>query len=423
MGSSLCGCVDTALAQGVLLNGWMHTGAIFPVGDSDVWTFAASAGDRIILRVGEISQTNAFTPRMRLINPVAVQQASASGALDAEIAVTATNTGTFTVIVDDAVGTTATGTYRLTLAMSPGAVMVSPGDEGGPLVNGFQHAGTINVGDLDVWTFSANAGDAIVLRMGSVGFNPWIRLFGPTGVMVGQAVDGSNGVRDADLRVQATNRGPYTVVVGGLYQNGNGPYILTLAHLPGKIGVAPGDEGGSSETNGFVVIGTINVGDLDVWSFQACQGNLLSFRCQELTGGVSFSPRLRLFGPTGQLLVSLVHATTVTINYQTTNVGVYTLIVDGGLFNHTGTYTLTGSGFVEEGLRLCLPDVAGTVAHVSGVGGTPGADFVLLTTSTLDPPIDWMPIHTNRFDVNGVFEHTHPLLPGEKRRFYNLFEE
>src|SRR5215467_11539334 len=59
---------DAARAQGALTNGWTHTGTISPVGDSDSWTFSANAGDSIILRVGEITQTNSFTPRIRLQN-------------------------------------------------------------------------------------------------------------------------------------------------------------------------------------------------------------------------------------------------------------------------------------------------------------------------------------------------------------------
>ena len=148
--------------QGALTNGFTHQGTIAPVGDSDSWTFSATTGDRIVIRVGEITQTNSFTPRLRLQNPSAVQIGLASGTVVAEITVTATNTGTFTVIVDDAVGTTATGTYRLTLAKSPGAVFVAPGDDGGPMTNGVLHTGTILTGDLDMWTFTANNGDKTI---------------------------------------------------------------------------------------------------------------------------------------------------------------------------------------------------------------------------------------------------------------------
>ena len=131
---------SSASAQGTLTNGWTHTGTISPAGDADAWTFTANAGDRLVIRVGEITQTGSFTPRLRLNNPLGGQQALVAGAVSAEIAVTATNSGNFTVTVDDAAGT-ATGTYRLTLAKSPGAIFVAPGDEGGPMVNGVAYEG------------------------------------------------------------------------------------------------------------------------------------------------------------------------------------------------------------------------------------------------------------------------------------------
>src|SRR5437660_1033522 len=113
-------------AQTALVNGWMHTGAISAPAASESWTFSANIGDTIVLRVGKITQTNTFIPRIRLLNPAATQIGLGAGSSAVEIALTATNTGTFSVTIDDANGT-GTGTYRLTLAKSPGVVSVSPG--------------------------------------------------------------------------------------------------------------------------------------------------------------------------------------------------------------------------------------------------------------------------------------------------------
>jgi len=237
----------TAHAQGALTNGWTHTGTISPAGDSDSWTFSASIGDRIVIRIGEITQTGSFTPRIRLQNPSAVQIAVASSSLVAEIAVTATNTGTFTVIVDDAVGTTAMGTYRLTLAKSPGGVFVAPGDEGGPLTNGVMHTGILSTGDLDVWTFTAASGDNLVVRMGQITdtntFWTWVRLYDPDGTLLRSSADSTA----AEVSIRATNSGTFIVVVGdgngGLF--GSGDYRLTLAKTGDPVLVSAGDEGGS----------------------------------------------------------------------------------------------------------------------------------------------------------------------------------
>src|SRR5258706_147614 len=204
--SLLAPCANTARAQGALTTGLTHTGTISPAGDSDTWTFSANAGEPIIIRVGEMTQTNNFTPRIRLFNPLGTLQASASSSVAAEVAVTATNTGTFTVIVDDSIGTVATGTYRLTLANPPDAVSISPGDEGGPMTNGVMHTGVIDVGDLDLWTFNANAGDNIVVRMGETtsgsSLTPQLRLYGPNGAL---QIGNASCTERAEISVGATN--------------------------------------------------------------------------------------------------------------------------------------------------------------------------------------------------------------------------
>lgn len=79
MNKSIFGCVILLFAgvlcghaQAPLTNGYTHQGLISPAGDADSWTFTANVGDAIILRVGEITATNNFSPRIRLQNPSAV---------------------------------------------------------------------------------------------------------------------------------------------------------------------------------------------------------------------------------------------------------------------------------------------------------------------------------------------------------------
>src|SRR5207253_2066722 len=130
-----------------------------------------------------------FEPQIRLYDPAGAQVGSSVGDLAAEIAVTAPSSGTYTVVVSD--GNLAhsgdslgnTGTYRLHLARSPGAFVVSGGDEGGDLINGATQDGSIHSGDLDMWSFTASAGDTIALRVAlaiySGNFEPQIRLYDP----------------------------------------------------------------------------------------------------------------------------------------------------------------------------------------------------------------------------------------------------
>jgi trimeric autotransporter adhesin len=371
-----------ALAQGTLTNGWTTTGTIAPVGDSDSWTFQANTGDRIVVRVGKITQTNSFNPRLRLQTPNAVQQAIVSGSIAAEIAVTATNSGTFTVIVDDEFGTSATGTYRLTLAKSPGTFFVAPGDEGGPMTNGVMNTGTIDVGDLDVWTFTANAGDAIVVRMGKItdtsgNFTPWVRLYAPDGTPLGSSFN----VSVAEVTVTATNSGAFSVVVGdgNGALSGTGTYRLTLAKTGDPVVISPGEQGGPM-TNGVMHLGTISTGALELWTFSANTGDALVVRIGKIVDSSgNFEPWIRLYSPGGKLLGSSFGVSAGEITVTATNSGMF-LVVAGD-----GNGALSGSG----DYRLTLVKTGDPVVISPGDDGGPMTNGVrhlgTILTGDLDP--------------------------------------
>ena len=370
-----------ALAQGTLTNGWTHTGTIAPGGDSDAWTFSANTGDRIVVRVGEITQTNNFTPRIRLQNPVAVQQAVASGAVAAEIAVTATNSGTFTVIVDDANGVSATGMYRLTLARSPGIVTITPGDEGGPMTNGAMHTGTIDAGDLDVWTFNANSGDAIVVRMGEItdtsgNFTPWVRLYSPDGTLL----DSGFGASAGEVSVTATNSGTFIVVAGdgNGALSGTGTYRLTLAKTGAPVVVSAGDDGGPM-TNGVMHTGTTDTGDLDIWTFTANTGDALVIRIGKITDtSGNFTPWIRLYGPNGKLLGSGFGASAGEVAVTATNSGTFLIVASDG------NGALSGSG----DYRLTLAKTGDPVLVSTGDEGGPMTNGVMHTGTIATGDLD-----------------------------------
>src|SRR5207247_3404432 len=110
------------------------------------------------------------------------------------VAVTAPTSGTYTVIIGSYLSGfyDGAGSYRLTLAQGPGAVVVSTGDEGGPMTNGATNAGSIYQGDFDTWTVTATQGDYIALSVGTetqttAHFAPWMRLVSPSGVLLGNS--------------------------------------------------------------------------------------------------------------------------------------------------------------------------------------------------------------------------------------------
>src|SRR5947207_187359 len=229
--------------------------------------------------MGEVAPATAgFQPWIRLVSPTGVLLGKGIGTSAVQIAAPAPTSGTYTVIVGTNDGTVSarnddTGSYLLTLAKGPGAFATSTGDEGGDLPNGATHAGTIYLGDLDQWSFTANQGEYIALTIGEVasatpGFQPWIRLVSPTGVLLGNGIGTSAG----QIAAIAPTSGTYAVIVGtndGTVSARNvdtGSYLLTLPSFPTRRSSDLGDEGGDLP-NGATHAGTIYLGDLDQWSF------------------------------------------------------------------------------------------------------------------------------------------------------------
>ncbi|MBP9900338.1 MAG: hypothetical protein KBH45_02690 [Verrucomicrobia bacterium] len=401
---------------GDLINGAANTGQITK-GDLDLWRFDASVGDNISIRIG----SPAFRPWLRLYGPTGVLfregLAATSADNDTLISGRATNTGTFLVVAQSYYDSLSSP-YTLHLAKMPGSYVVSPGDEGGTLTNGLATLATNALGDLDVWTFTATAGDNIALRIGAPDYRPWIQLYGPTGVLIQEAFSSASAHRDAAIFVQATNSGMFTVVQQSYYLDGIGPYTLSLGRFPGAYFVSPGDEG-DRLTNGISYDATIALGDLDLWNFAACKGYAFTITCQKLTG--TFTPRVRLYGRNGVLLSTAQSATTVTINYPGTNSGNYSLLIDGAGVNDSGTYRLTAYGIYEDALQLCPPLVTGSNLELTGHGGNAGTAFVLLTTTDVTTPSAlWTPVLTNQFDGFGGFDHTNLFHAGEAARFFRV---
>jgi trimeric autotransporter adhesin len=408
---------------GPLTNGVSHAGVIEP-GDLDLWTFTAAAGDSIVIRMGEVNAGSTLVPFLRLYGPNGALLDSSYLATAAEVSTRATNSGTFLLVVGDAAGGyTGTGAYRLTLAKTGDPVVISSGDEGGPLTNGVSHAGVIEAGDLDLWTFTAAAGDSIVIRMGEVNpgstLVPFLRLYGPNGALL----DSGYLATAAEVSTRATNSGTFLLVVGdaaGGY-TGTGAYRLTLAKTGDPVVVSSGDEGGPL-TNGVSHTGEIETGGLAIWTFNACDGDTIHLQLSDVNSSTSFLPWMRLYAPDGTILDSKSGATSVLVDRKVPQLGTYSLVVcdaSGGL-GGSGAYQLTGLG-ITTGLSLCVPLVNETDLVLRAAGGRPSDSYVLLTTTNaITLPASWTPIWTNQFGKLGEFRNTNQFNRLGPARYYRV---
>jgi hypothetical protein len=114
------------------------------------------------------------------------------------------------------------------------------------LTNGLATIGSIALGGLDVWSFTANLEKASRCvwekRRPSSTLTPYLRLYGPDGTLLG--FYGSGGVA-AEVAVRATNSGTFTVIASDntAFETGTGGYRLKLAKTGSPIVVDANDEG------------------------------------------------------------------------------------------------------------------------------------------------------------------------------------
>lgn len=414
------------MAQTTLTNGGNHSGVL--ANTTNYYEFTGNTGDNILLRAGGMF----LSPTLQLFGPdgVLIRTATASStapAPDAFLTFRLTNSGPFKVAVRGG-----TGNYTLRFASAPGSFAVPEGDEGGTLTNGAAHPGVIPVGDLDLWRFEANAGDAIELRMGSSGngppgliFAPEIRLYAPDGSLVGISITLTSSLRDGRLSAYATNSGTYLVVVNSCYAGYGGNYNLHFARMPGSYVVSEGDQGGVL-TNGNSQNGTIALGDMDVWTFAACEGQPVFIQCERLTGTFGFFTRVRVYGRDGKLLASAENTMTsmIQLPFQPTNSGNYTVIVDADYQGYTGTYRITATGISGDGVSFCPPISSDAMLALSGVGGTPDTVFLLQTTTDFaaDESL-WETIQTNQFDEFGTFDCSAQISPIDQVRYFRVLQQ
>jgi trimeric autotransporter adhesin len=406
---------------GPITNGVMHTGSL-SVGNIEIWNFDATEGDSIVARMGELLAGSSLTPFLRIYGPDgALLDQYGSSSVAAEVSTRATNSGTFTIITGDASGFfLGSGGYRVKLGKTGSPIFILPTDEGGPMTNGWLYTGNIDVGDMDVWSFNAVAGQSIVLRMGELiaqsSLTPYLRLFGPDGALLGQY--GSSGSA-SEVTTRATNSGVFTVIAADAtsFYQGSGTYRLKLAQTATPLLTQAGDDGGAmhGQTN---YDGLLNVGDVAAYEFTACAGDPISLSLTKVNTGSTLTPWLRLYGRDGTLLKNVSSSPTATASLTAPASGIYTVVVaDGsGFFLGSGNFTLNVNG-LARGLAICIPSAGDTNIIVTGAQTSSG--FNLLTTTNVETPkASWDLIPATQFDSFGNLNYPVRVNPDENRRFF-----
>lgn len=227
---------------------------INPATDVDFYRFSGHAGDRILAEAAYVSG-GLFLPRIQLFAPDGTSLLIAS--LPPRIDVVLPQTGTYTLSVFNHYITNATpGEYTVMVSCSGGTCLPSPPPppaqplvqnipcEGEPTDQFLPFSTRVNCDitpatDVDVYRFTAGAGDRILAEAGYVSgdlFIPRIQIFAPDGA--------SLGIASLPPRVDVTAplSGTYTAIVFNHYITNatSGSYTFDISCTGGSCLPPPG---------------------------------------------------------------------------------------------------------------------------------------------------------------------------------------
>jgi hypothetical protein len=302
------------------------TNAISAVGESDIYTFNASAGEVVTLSAHSITGT--LCAAMDVYDPASTW----IGSVDCNIPFTfrVTTSGSYTVYVYDGGPSEYydTGTYALTLQFRSGRC-------GMPISCGQTITNNITFpSQIQAYSFEANEGEAVMLSAHSLtgGLCAAVALYDPAGNSVA-GVTCDIAFRDPAI---LTTNGTYTVFVSDAGSNpmqDTGPYAISLQFTTGRCG-AP-ISCGQTVTNNITF-----PGEMDPYVFAGTAGEMVMISAHHTAG--SLCAGVELYDPSGDL-VGWWDCDAPTPLWQLPETGPYTILVhDGGYpeFYDTGSYAV-----------------------------------------------------------------------------------
>jgi hypothetical protein len=233
------------------------------------------------------------------------------------------------MVRDDSNYADGSGDYRLYFAHIPGNYSIPTGDEGGALTNVSVHTGTIELGDMDLWTFHADALDTVDAQVDEVvttGLKPQLLLFGPDGSLI----TSQEGADSAQISHQATVAGTYTLMVRDITQgtaSGSGNYSLTFNLTPDITQIPPGLIITGLQNGGHVQGAFETVDDVDKYSLSVNSGDKVHLQVGESESDGNLSPVVQIFSSNGSLIAEARHGQVARVVFKAELTETLTVVV------------------------------------------------------------------------------------------------
>jgi hypothetical protein len=362
-----------------IVSGQTIAGTIGHSGQVDTYTFTANAGNSFDITVGDADATSGFHPYLQVLSPTGPRiinngTPATKTSVDGIYTVPPTGAGTYTVLVQDYFGT-GTGGYNIELGKAPSAQHADSNGDGGLLTSGQTKAGNISrFGDIDVFTFSAAAGNSFDITFGDAnaasGLHPYLQVFNPTGTRVlNNGTPATSTSVEGIYTVPASNGGTYTAIVQDYFGNATGAYNVELAVAPATQKTDSNGDGGPI-VNTQTKAGNINrFGDIDVFTFTATAGDQFDVTFGDASAASGLHPYLQIFNPAGARIINDgTPATNTSVSgiyhIPTGGTGTYTIVAQDYFGNSTGAYNMQLTGNIHPvGAQIVItPPAAQTAA-------------------------------------------------------------
>ena len=337
---------------GPILSNEIKTGQHNQGVDFDAYTFAGTAGQRVVLTAVATGASN--NTNMTLYPPGGITNEGTTSADQMEVLLQ--RSGTYTLVVEDLSNDNA-GTYTVSYLNVTAGPLTNGGDSnGGPVVSNQVFSGSVSgIADLDAYTISATYGQRILVDAVATGgalFNTLIVAYPPNGA----ANLTSTSADRLDFLCNAS--GTWTIVIEDNGYDAAGTYTMSV------LNVTAGPHSGSGETDGgpiadnVVKLGTIySIADADGYTFFGITG--MTAAITAITTAGLMDTQVALYPPNGGS--SLITTSSDNISPTLPMDGYYTVVVEDVGADQTGNYSLK-------------VDLSG---GVTGVHDTPPAELAL----------------------------------------------
>jgi len=305
------------------------TGTLASPGHFDTYTFAATAGDQVFLRMQSdpLNQIRVFAPNG---TPLSTTQSN----YDCQVDQYLPDTGTYTVLLGDADGVRS-GPYQFFIQRTNNPANAAA------FAYGESRFGTIDPSvEMESYTMTAGSGDYLFFRMNSSwqgnGKGKWLRLYGPDGTLVTSSqiwwLSGSYSgwMPEGEIAAKVAQPGTYTLLVGsgGSERNINGTYDVFGQRTNNPGNAFPVQFGNTA--SGL----TTSSAFMKTYTFSATAGDQVFLRMQS-------DPlnQIRVFAPDGTPLSTTQSNYDCQVDQYLPDTGTYTVLLGNADVIRFGSFT------------------------------------------------------------------------------------